>query len=383
MSNKNLIDDLCTSKRTDVRAYAAKALGGLQDNEAIKPLIEAFLRDPDQYVREMAIKALARFRDSDAVGTLMKTVAGYKNKDIIRAVTQALGLVQDGHADEPLLNLYFLTGDPELKDACIWALGNQKMKAAAAVFCESMLVEKKKHIVKTIAGALNKFDDPNIIDMIAVKLLHEKDENKRENAAIALGEFPDARVHSFLLRSLREDADPDVRFEAAESLSRSGWTPDIKGEAVYFYLAKRHWRKIKELGAFSINPIVRILKITNFPFDDEKISKPVFSRYLSILYSCVKTVVFGEGELEDEYSTLQNPDVKYLDGPLKYLERVIIRADTYHQKTVESFITYAVNHIDDAVLKNRVDVLIEGEREKIYPNLYNLISNHFQNIKPE
>jgi HEAT repeat protein len=84
----------------DVRKAVAQALGQIRDTHAVEPLIDA-LTDEDAGVREAAAQALGQIRDAHAVEPLIVALQD-RYQRVLEAVVAALGWIGDVRAVEPL-----------------------------------------------------------------------------------------------------------------------------------------------------------------------------------------------------------------------------------------------------------------------------------------
>jgi hypothetical protein len=98
-----------------------------------------------------------------------------------------------------------------------------------------------------------------------------------------------------------------------------------------------------------------------------------------ITFRCptIETIAFGSNSrnISDPRTMLQNPDVSTLPFPFLQLKQVIIEIETYDFHQVERFLTYAINVLGQTYLKNRVDVHIYGNPERLHVNLRNNLAN--------
>ena len=78
---------------------------------------------------------------------------------------------------------------------------------------------------------------------------------------------------------------------------------------------------------------------------------------------------------------LLNPDISELSTRLPNLMYIIISPDICNLRSVEQFITYAVNNIGQKHLKECTAVLIYDDVDKLTSNLYNALSNLCNSIK--
>lgn len=170
-----------------VRVAAAGALGGINDNRAIDPLIQS-LADDDKAVRSQAMKALARI-GRPAAGAL---IAALERDDALikLGAAEALGEIKDVRAIEPLIAA-FQSQIREMRQASLKALLKINKSSAVEPFIQILRDENAK-------------------------------DDMQADAAWALGEMGDARANEALLQALASNSDSDVRMNAARALKEIG-----------------------------------------------------------------------------------------------------------------------------------------------------------------
>lgn len=97
---EGLIEALNYENDHNVRLAAATALGKLEEDRAVEPLIDAL--DDRREVREVAILSLGRIGDPVAVDSLIKRLKD-GNWDLRSSAAKALGQICDLRAVEPLI----------------------------------------------------------------------------------------------------------------------------------------------------------------------------------------------------------------------------------------------------------------------------------------
>jgi hypothetical protein len=126
------------------------------------------------------------------------------------------------------------------------------------------------------------------------------------------------------------------------------------------------------------------------PLDFSPIMRPSDRQLLAqhlgeiLTFRCqsVEHIIFGTGidASSDVVPTLSNPDVSTLTAPFVHLNTLSIEADTYELPCVERFITYAVNVMGRAYLKQCVEVRIYGHAGHVHPNLLKTLTELCQHI---
>ena len=108
------------SESTEMRSYAAEALGEVGDAQAIQPLIKA-LEDVDSTVRRFAISSLGHLRALRAIDVLLPFLAD-KEPDMRCTAVVALGAIGDPRSVDALIAT-LEDGDRAVCAAAVVALG--------------------------------------------------------------------------------------------------------------------------------------------------------------------------------------------------------------------------------------------------------------------
>lgn len=87
-----------------VRSEIARRLGEIHNEQSWDTLVQ-FLQDASERVREVAVNSLASFPNRRAVETLIGLLTSEKTGGVLNAVVKALGHLEDDRAIEPLVNL--------------------------------------------------------------------------------------------------------------------------------------------------------------------------------------------------------------------------------------------------------------------------------------
>ena len=207
-----IIETLKTEKSPLLRSKAADALGLLRDRRAVEPLVQASNASEPE-VRAAAITALARVGDS-AAGDTFFTAARDANPTVRDAALRAL--------DTLGISIQRLT--PDL------ASNNWQVRAAAATTLSrlgdpravpvliSALKDKEPRVRVECIRSLSSLGDKRAVDAF-ISALNDPNSEVRFNAAAALGDINDPRAVG-PLSSLINDRDLRVSATAAEALAR-------------------------------------------------------------------------------------------------------------------------------------------------------------------
>ena len=91
-------------------------------------------------------------------------------------------------------------------------------------------------------------------------------------------------------------------------------------------------------------------------------------------------LVFGSPIISDcdASTTLRTPDVSNLTIPFVRLQQLIIHTATYDFHLLERFFMYAMNYIGREYLKEKFEVHIYGELERLHANIRNHCLNNYK-----
>ncbi len=190
-----------------LRLHACEALGKMGGEEAIEPLCRLMLNDRDAAVRQDAAKALGGIGHS---GALKALTAALKDLDVRPFAVEALGKVKDNSAVPTLIEIVTGKGRP----------ANARRTAncgdeGGELFFEEM--EVQEHAI----GALADIGDERAIEPMIDAL---KDTRLRSAAAAALGRFG-LRVANPLLTRMKTETDSNILYHARAVLTTVGWRP--------------------------------------------------------------------------------------------------------------------------------------------------------------
>ena len=106
---------------------------------------------------------------------------------------------------------------------------------------------------------------------------------------------------------------------------------------------------------------------------------------LTLTFQChrIEQIYFGTRWVSQDCNkktVLYNPDVSPLTIPFVRLNTVVIDVGTYDFRLIEKFLTYGVNYLGQAYLRNRVAVHVYGELHQLQPNLRNALTNLCQSV---
>jgi HEAT repeat protein len=107
----------------DRRLDAVKSLGDSNDPKAIDYLIQA-VNDPDPRVESKAVDYLGKLHAADSTPFLIQKLFTVGTKDKLRQrIVMTLGKIGDPRASQPLLQYVLQDGNPDVRGAGIYAIG--------------------------------------------------------------------------------------------------------------------------------------------------------------------------------------------------------------------------------------------------------------------
>jgi HEAT repeat protein len=107
----------------DRRLDAVKSLGDSNDPKAIDYLIQA-VNDPDPRVESKAVDYLGKLHAADSTQFLIQKLVTVGTREKLRhRIVMTLGKIGDPRASRPLLQYVMEDGNPDVRGAAIYALG--------------------------------------------------------------------------------------------------------------------------------------------------------------------------------------------------------------------------------------------------------------------
>ena len=94
-----------------------------------------------------------------------------------------------------------------------------------------------------------------------IETLKDSDAGVREKSARALGNIKDERAGAVLWAALKDDKVDKVKSQAAVALDKLNWKPCTNAEKAYFFIWKRQWTKVEQLGEAAIEPLLESLRV--------------------------------------------------------------------------------------------------------------------------
>ncbi len=214
---RKLQEALNYNGNSDVRTYAAEALGKIGNPQVLEALISA-LDDEDSNVRREAAEALGKLGHPQAVAPLIEALD--HEDSIVRVnAAQALGNIGHPQAIAALIDaLYHKRSYVRVIAAVV--LGNIDNPQAVAALI-SALDDEDSIVRREAAQALGKIGNPQGVAALIEALDHE-DSIVRVNAALALGKSSHPQAVAALIDALHYHEDNYIRLYAALALGKSG-----------------------------------------------------------------------------------------------------------------------------------------------------------------
>ncbi len=281
----DILIELLNDKNKDIRNQAARALGAIGNKRATEPLIEA-LKNEDKKFRDEIIFALGELKDKRAIEPLIK-ILQEKNSWIREKAEAALKKI--GGKKIVKLNIEVLKN----KDEDIKKSAMNVLSSIGKFDIDSLLVALKNENSDLRIGAANALgnilrkkvlDNDDYIKRALISTLRDPDYKVRKAVASALfnnyhfgmgqediyAQFLVAQTSFQSLERYGESAidalvpilsDKEfwLRERAAETLDKLNWNPRKDQDKVNYYIAKKQWNKLINLGKTAINTLVEIL----------------------------------------------------------------------------------------------------------------------------
>ncbi len=214
----DLLIDALKEQHEVVRAYVVRALGEMQDERAVEPLL-AMIDDDAPVVRWEAADALGKFRDAHqkTIESWIKLLSD-SNAQVRLQTARALGNLGNTQAVEPLIQA-LSDQDRRVRERVIEALGVLRDRRAVGPLV-SALADPEKDVRAAAARALGRLGDRQALEAL-IQALSDHEGQVRQDAADALGKLGVADAVEPLIQALA-DGMLQVRFKAAFALSKLG-----------------------------------------------------------------------------------------------------------------------------------------------------------------
>jgi hypothetical protein len=204
------------------------------------------------------VQKLTAKRDVDG---LIKALTYPKDTAVRRSAAEALGILGDIRAVEPLIAALADTDNAQRK-AAVDALGFLR-DARAVEPVTARLCDESPDVCEAAAAALENLFAGRSVEFLA-DALRDNSEVVRMTAIKALGNLNDPRAVEPLTAALSDgnnlrDAYNELCTAAANALDQLCWHRTNAADAAYYWIAKREWDKCIEIGAPAAEPLLSIL----------------------------------------------------------------------------------------------------------------------------
>lgn len=193
----------------DIRGRAAEALGLIGDPEAVEPLIFLFNYESHVWVNQCVFTALAKIADARAVDSFIKVLKG------------------------------------EMK----WA-GTRELAQASVALGK---IGDPKAVEPLVNALKSKVYYPNL------DIVTDKEKNVHPGAAEALGKIGDTKAIEPLLTILAE-GDEYICKNVSRALNMLGWKPTNDEAALNYYIAENKFDKCVAMGDPAVEPLIKKLR---------------------------------------------------------------------------------------------------------------------------
>ncbi|OVE79991.1 hypothetical protein BVY01_01070 [bacterium I07] len=244
---KKLIKALAYKKDDSIRKEAVEALGVIGDSRAVEPIIE-LLKDENQEMRRKAAEALGAIGSLNAIAPLSAVIESKNNYWIHDTALEALIKTGDDQAAEPVLR--HLQRD-----------SNSRVIEVAEAILQS---KESSATIQTAAGlywiSKSKWDrclelGDSIIPLLErVIRANSVSDYTRSETAKTLGRNGAEGLNA--LTTLLQDHDGGVRKAALTGLNDAGWTPETPEEKAAFCISTGD---VSWLGRMSVKTTLPLL----------------------------------------------------------------------------------------------------------------------------
>lgn len=264
---------LLSDKYAAARQHAARALGIIGDEAAIKPLLAIMRGDPDAYVRRDAIKSLVRLKGPTVATDLIDILP--KQTEFREVILEGLRRFCDPRAGDVALKA-LSDGRARVRVQAVATLACLGDRRAVKPLCELLEKDPEQVVQFAAAKALGRLGDEQAVDALIAAMKHPKYQ-VRQAAITSLGVIGVEKARKPLRKALKS---PDKRVRA----SAIGMLGEIGDKQSYKALLAALGEKdlvvlnaavfaMKIMGdEKAIEPLTRVLgaRLRNQPFTTER-----------------------------------------------------------------------------------------------------------------
>ena len=261
-----LIKTLGDRYEVELRAKAARALGELEEYQAVDPLI-ALLQERRSVLREAAAQALGRIGDPRAIEPLVALLTSRTSQSSRLTAAQALG--QLGASKRAAVGIQIASAliralkdrDSNVRQSALRALGEIGAPAAGPLTAAL----QDRHSSPAAIRSLAKIGAPAVEPLLAC--IKDEQASVRGAAAALLGEIgtqvEDNTLYERIgeaLVSLLLDEGQTVQAAAAQGLARLQWEPKEEQARIAYYIHTAQWDRCVQMGIPAVVPLAEILR---------------------------------------------------------------------------------------------------------------------------
>ena len=186
--------------------------------DTILPSLIGALLDEDAEVRAVVARALGELDDPQAVDALARVLREDPDADVRRTAAWALGEIESPRAIPALGRALREDASREVREMAVWALGEIEDPAAVPALADAADDPDPK-IRRKVAWALGEIEDPAAVPALR-GLLRDEDAETRKIALWAIAEIEAPASYEVLVELLK-DENPEVRKAAARALAEA------------------------------------------------------------------------------------------------------------------------------------------------------------------
>lgn len=259
----------------DIRREAALLLKEIGDEKTLEALLQA-MENRDWFVRRSATLALGEIKDDRSVEALIKALKD-EDEDVRRAAAWALGKLGD-MATDPLLRI-LVEGEVEERRGAAWALGVIGDRKASDALVKALedededvrrgaawaLAEIGEEAIPSLNKALEQEGVREIVSEIMVRMKAGEESRSREVEETFAREeevfLSPVELEEISLESEGPVAEEEsaAALAVSEVLEKMGWKPEDEEEKADYFIARRQWDKVTEMGELAVDSLIQAL----------------------------------------------------------------------------------------------------------------------------
>jgi HEAT repeat protein len=153
---EQLIITFKTDKEEDVRIKAATVLKAIKSEKAVEPLISIFrIKNQSQDMKMLVLEILTVIEDERALKVLIEALENDKDKAIREQAARSMGWIKKEEAVGSLIMAFRLDVDREVREEAAWALGEISTEEAIDALMENLEFSTKGAIKTGVLEVLS------------------------------------------------------------------------------------------------------------------------------------------------------------------------------------------------------------------------------------